>query len=107
MATTTIEDQLSWLALRMIPGLGHRRAVPLVQRFKSAEAGSHPSVSDLVSSGLPGPVAQTIASGCSYEEAADQAERLKRSGAELITILDPVYPEQLRQIYDPPLVLFA
>jgi DNA processing protein len=41
------------------------------------------------------------------EEAADQIERLKRAGAQLITILDPLYPEQLKQIYDPPLVLFA
>jgi hypothetical protein len=41
----------------------------------------------LVASGLPGSVAQTIASICSYEEAADQIERLKRAGAQLITIL--------------------
>ena len=105
--TTTIEDQLSWLALRMVPGLGPRRAVPLVRQFRSAEAVFHASTSELVAAGLPGSVAQSISSGCAYEEAADQAERMKRAGAELVTVLDPIYSEQLRQIYDPPLILFA
>ncbi len=105
--TTTIEESLSWLALLMVPGLGHRRAVPLVRQFRTAEAVFHASTHELVTAGLPGSVAQTIASGCSYEEAADQAERVKRAGAVLVTIQDPDYPEQLKQIYDPPLVLFA
>ena len=105
--TATLEDQLSWLALRMVPGLGHRRAVPLVRQFRSAEAVFHASTHELVAAGIPGALAQSIVSGCTYEEAADQAERMKRAGAELITYHDPVYPEQLRQIHDPPLILFA
>ena len=105
--TTIIADQLSWLALRMVPGLGPRRAVPLVRQFRSAEAVFHASTHELMAAGLPGSLAQSIASGVSYEEAADQAERVKRAGAVLVTILDPAYPEQLRQIYDPPLLLFA
>jgi DNA processing protein len=91
----------------MVPGLGHRRAVPLVRQFRSANGVFEASTGELVAAGLPGSIAQTIASGCSYEEAADQAERMKRSGAQLVTFLDPAYPEQLRQIFDPPLVLFA
>ncbi len=91
----------------MVPGLGPRRAVPLVRQFRSAEAVFHASTHELMAAGLPGSIAQSIASGVSYEEAADQAERVKRGGATLITILDPTYPEQLKQIYDPPLVLFA
>lgn len=105
--TTTIEDQLSWLALLMVPGLGHRRAVPLVRQFRSAGAVFEASSGDLMAAGLPGALAQTIASGCTYEEAADQVERMKRTGATLVTFQDPAYPEQLKQIYDPPLVLFA
>ena len=105
--TTTIEEQLSWLALRMVPGLGPRRAVPLVRQFRSAEAVFHASTHELTAAGLPGTIAQSIASGVSYEEAADQADRVKRAGVTLITILDPAYPEQLKAIYDPPLLLFA
>ena len=91
----------------MVPGLGHRRAVPLVRQFRSAEAVFHASAQELMAAGLPGSVAQSVASGCSYEEAVEQAERMKRAGAQLVTIQDPAYPELLKQIYDPPLILFA
>lgn len=106
-STSTTADQLAWLALRMVPGLGARRAVPLVRQFRSPEAVFLASTSELMAAGLPGSLAQTIASGCTYEEAADQADRMKRAGAVLISVHNPAYPEQLKAIYDPPLILFA
>lgn len=106
-AAVRVEEQLAWLALRMVPGLGARRAVPLVRRFGAVEAVFAAHTRDLVAAGLDGSVAQSIASGCAFEEAADQAERVKRAGAVVIPFQDSAYPEILRQIYDPPLLLFA
>jgi DNA processing protein len=57
--------------------------------------------------GLPSGVASTIAGGCTFEEAADQQQLLRKAGAEIIPIRDARYPARLREIYDPPVVLFA
>jgi len=53
------------------------------------------------------PQARNVASGCSFEDAADQQQKLLNAGAQLISIHDPRYPPRLREIFDPPLVLFA
>ena len=58
------------------------------------------SKSELESAGLSAGVAQSIASGCAFEEAADQHAKLLSAGAELISINDARYPPRLREIYD-------
>jgi DNA processing protein len=109
MANTAIseEEQLNWLALHVVPGLGTLRALRLVERWKSPEAIFRATASELEASGLSAAIARTICSGCSFEDAVDQHQKLKEAGCELITLHDPRYPAQLRDIYDPPLVLYA
>ena len=101
------EEQLHWLALLLIPGLGPRRGLQLIERLRSICAVFRASRSELEGHGLPGALAQSIASGCTFESAAAQQERLLRGGAELVTFQDPRYPALLKEIYDPPLALFA
>lgn len=101
------EEELHWLALRLVPGLGTLRAVRLLTRLGSVEAIFRASVSELESLGLPGSVARTVASGCTFEEAVSQHEKLLAAGAVLISLRDPRYPRRLREIPDPPVVLFA
>jgi len=98
---------LCWLALRLVPGLGARTAARLLETFGTPEAIFRASRTELEEAGLSGSVAQSIASGCAFEEAVDQHQRLIRAGAELIPIRDPRYPPALREIFDPPVVLFA
>jgi DNA processing protein len=109
MATLAIsnEEELHWLALRMVPGLGTLRSVRLIEHWKSPQAVFRASASELEASGLTAAIARSISSGCSFEDAVDQQERLRETGARMISIFDPAYPRQLRTIYDPPLVLFA
>lgn len=57
--------------------------------------------------GIGGAVAQSISSGCSFEDAAAQQERMLEAGAIMVPISDPRYPEKLREVYDPPVLLFA
>jgi DNA processing protein len=101
------ETLLCWLALRMVPGLGARSAVRLLETFGTPEAIFRASRSELEAAGLNGSVAQSISSGCAFEEAVDQHQKLARAGAELVPLRDPRYPPALREIYDPPVVLFA
>jgi DNA processing protein len=62
---------------------------------------------ELEACGLSGSVAQSIASGCTFEDAADQQQKMLNFGAHIIPIKDPRYPPRLRDIFDPPVVLFA
>ena len=101
------EEILDWLALRMVPGLGTLSALRLLRNFKSPKAIFGASASELEAFGLSRAQAQNVASGCSYEDAVDQQQKMMATGAVLITFHDSRYPRRLREIFDPPLVLFA
>jgi len=98
---------LHWLALRLVPGLGTRKALALTERFRTPQAIFRASRTELEMCGINGAVAQSIASGCSFEEAVDQQDKMRDAGAFAVTMGDARYPELLRQIFDPPVVLFA
>src|SRR5579884_1481491 len=101
------DAELHWLALRLTPGLGTRKAGQLIAIFRTPQAIFRASRSELEAAGLPGGVAQSIASGCAFEEAAGQQEKLRESGAQLIPLTDPRYPPRLLDIFDPPPVLYV
>jgi DNA processing protein len=106
-ATLSSEEELHWLALKMVPGLGTKRTLTLIDTFRSAEAIFRASRSELEDAGLPGSIAQTISSGCTFDDAVEQQGKARASGTQLVTINDAVYPAALREIYDPPPLLFV
>src|SRR5215469_411778 len=101
------EEELHWLALKLVPGLGTRISKRLLDRFRSPEAIFRASRSQLEAAGVSAAVAQSIASGCAFEDAATQQEKIKETNTIVVTIGDPRYPDPLREIYDPPVLLFA
>ncbi len=101
------DEELYWLALTLTPGLGARRALHLLERYRSPVEIFRASCSELESSGVPGSVARSLASGCMFEDAALQHDKMRDCGACLVPYLDPRYPQPLREIYDPPIALFA
>ena len=103
----TSEEELHWLALKLVPGLGTRRAGQLIEHYRTPQAIFRTSPSELESQGLSGAIARTIASGCTFEDAVEQHQKMLETGAVLIPITDPRYPPRLREIFDPPIALFA
>ncbi len=103
----TQEETLHWLALRMAPGVGTLTTVRLLEKLKSPEAIFRASASELEAAGLGPAQARNLASGYSFEDAIDQQQKMLDAGARLITIRDSAYPEHLREIFDPPLLLFV
>lgn len=101
------EEELHWLALKLIPGLGTRIAGKVIARFRTPMAVFRASRTELEGAGLSGAVAQSIASGCTFDDAAAQQQRLLDTGTALVAITDARYPALLREIYDPPVLLFA
>src|SRR5215470_8100997 len=90
------EEELHWLALKLVPGLGARTSKRLLDRFRTPQAIFRACRSELEGAGVSGTSAQSIASGCVFEDAATQQEKVKESDAVLVSIGDPRYPAPLR-----------
>jgi DNA processing protein len=101
------EEMLHWLALRMLPGLGTLTALRLLEKLNSHQAIFRSSVSELEAIGVSPAQARNISSGCSFEDAVEQQRKLLAAGVTLISIQDARYPARLRQIFDPPVILFS
>ena len=98
---------LEWLAISLTPGLGPTKARKLVEHFGSAEAVFHASLTELESTGMQAVSAQSIATGKSAELAREEIARAAAAGVTVISLEDPCYPPRLKEIYDPPLVLYV
>jgi DNA processing protein len=96
-----------WLALVLTPGLGPTKARRLVEFFGGVAGVFTASLTELEASGLHASSAQSLATGRSIELAHHEIIRATTAGARLISLEDPLYPAQLKQIYDPPLVLYV
>jgi len=105
--TLSPDEELHWLALQLVPGLGARRSAVLIERFETPQAVFRASRTELESAGLSGALAQSISSGCTFEDAAAQQELMRKCGAAGVPISDARYPALLKEIYDPPIFLFA
>src|SRR6185312_11215024 len=91
----------------MTPGLGARKSGLLLKRLGGVRNIFHASAAELEDAGMPGALARSIASGCSFEDAASQQQLVRDGGVQLITLGDARYPELLRRVFDPPPVLFC
>jgi DNA processing protein len=98
---------LEWLAISLTPGLGPTKARKLVEHFGSAEAVFHASLTELESTGIQAVSAQSIATGKSAETAREEMARAAAAGVTVLSTEDSCYPPRLKEIYDPPLVLYV
>ncbi|MGA9043228.1 MAG: DNA-processing protein DprA [Terriglobales bacterium] len=98
---------LQWLALALTPGLGPGKARRLVEFFGSVQALFAASLTELEAAGLRAVSAQSLGTGRSLELAHDELAKAAAEDAQIVTYEDPAYPAELKQIYDPPLVLFV
>ena len=91
----------------MAAGVGTRKAGRLVEIFRTPQAIFRASRSELEAAGLSAAVAQSVASGCAFEEAVEQHSKVEKLGVTLVPITDSRYPARLREIFDPPPLLYA
>ena len=106
-ASSGRDAQLYWSALHLVPGLGARNALKLIRAFGNPEAVFHASLSELRSCGIRRAVADAIHSGLSFEDAAAELEKVAQAGAKIVTFQDAAYSPRLKEIYDPPILLYA
>ena len=105
--TETTTQALQWLALVLTPGLGATRSRRLVEHFGSIDAVFRASLTELEATGLLAVSAQALGTGRSIELAQEEAAKANGTGVRLLSLEDAAYPARLREIYDPPLVLYV
>jgi DNA processing protein len=104
---TDTDQYLGWVALALTPGLGARMAGKLLRQFGSPEAVFNASLTALEGQRLPAAVAQAIHSRQPMSAAAKELAQAQQAGYRLVTWDEPAYPHLLREIYDPPPLLYV
>jgi DNA processing protein len=103
----TSETSMQWLALALTPGLGPTKARRVIDFFGGVQALFRASLTELEAAGLRAISAQSLGTGRSMELAQDELGKAAAADAQIIALDDPRYPAQLKQIYDPPLILYV
>lgn len=94
-------------ALGLTPGLGATRSRRLVERFGNIGAVFQASLTELEATGIMAMSAQSIGTGASWQLAEEEITKAHAAGAQIISLDDAAYPAALKEIYDPPVVLYV
>src|ERR1700691_1176926 len=107
LRTTASENRLAWVALTLTPGLGPKRILKAAQTLQDVSRLFQLSLTELESLNFPAPSAQFLFSGKARVEAEQELKRIGEQRGAILTYEDEDYPERLREIFDPPPVLWA
>lgn len=103
-----IESDMSLLVLNALPELGPVRIRNLINHFGSADKVLSAPVSALIEvEGIGRKIASNIISWEKYFDLKKECELIEKYKVSIITINQPEYPGLLKEIYDPPVVLYA
>ena len=106
-ANSTSREAACWLALALTQGLGPTRIKKLVEHFGRPEGVLNASLTELEATGMMAVSAQSIATGRSLDLAQQECAKASEAGARIVALSDPEYPGRLKEIYDPPVVLYV
>ena len=96
------------IALNMVPNLGPVRLRKLLEVFETPERVLLARAGELKSvDGIGKEVAEGIATWESHVDLAAELTRIADFGAQVFTRESPEYPPDLREIYNPPIVLYV
>ncbi len=101
------DDILFLLTLTSIEGLGCRGAHRLLDHYQTPSAIFSASPDALIQLGIPEFVAKSLLSGKKRSWAEGELSKCLQNEVQIVTIRDPLYPSLLKEIYDPPITLFA
>lgn len=101
------EDLRYWIALNLVVADSLRSATLITQNFSSIRNVFESSRKDLVAIGLGEKKAEALCSSNLLARADHEIERLNKKGYFILTRNETRYPEYLREIFDPPIVLYC
>jgi DNA processing protein len=104
----TAINREAWITLALTPGIGPQRFQSLIGAFGSPDgAQAAPFALLCTVPGISRACATAVRDAARLSTGAQALEALERLGAVAIIPPDPLYPAQLREIPDPPMVLFG
>lgn len=101
------DRKLFWVALNLILSEYPRPAQKVVGHFADLEEAFRAPRGELRALGLDEEKARRLTSPSLLEEASRTIARLEKKGYFVMTLDDPAYPANLREIFDPPYVLYG
>ena len=103
-----LDASLSWLALALTPGLASRLSARVLRKFGSPEGVFRAPLPALESCQLPAAVAQAIVKKESFKRAEKELDGVRKiANCSLLNWTEPEYPQNLLQVYDPPVLLLC
>ena len=102
------DDARRFAALRMflVRGLGLKSANTLIRHFKDPRQVFDAAFGEIEALGVPPDVIGDLLSDKSEERAKQEWDKAKELRISIVDILDPAYPPLLREIFDPPIILY-
>ena len=101
------QEAVYWLALSLTEGLGVMRIRKLIEHYGTSENVFHASLTELEATGMRAVSAQSLATGQVARTGARGMCEGGRGRCKIISLSDPAYPPRLKEIYDPPVILFV
>ena len=99
---------MAWLGLYLIPGLGNGTFRDLIGVFGSPEAVFRAKIPELKRvKGMGEEIAHRIVNKKFSSDPEKEMRRAEKINAKIITYQDPAYPELLKEIHSPPMVLYV
>jgi DNA processing protein len=103
-----MDSREALVALNLLDGVGPVRVRQLLEHFGEAPAILSASRQQLLHvHGIGEEIADTIFTWGEHVDLAAEMKRIAEFGCRIVTQNDEEYPELLRQIYDPPIVLYV
>ncbi len=94
------------LALNSLEGLGPVRLKKILDYFKDPKTAWNAPILELKSLGIPESVIEKIEYAKKTLDPFEYLENIKSFGIKFFTLFEKDYPESLKEIYDPPVVLY-
>jgi DNA processing protein len=101
------ENRLAWIALALTPGLGPKRILKAAQALQDISRLFALSLTQLEGLNFPAESAQFLFSGKARIDAEQELVRTRERGGVILTYEQEDYPDRLREIFDPPPVLWV
>jgi DNA processing protein len=102
-----VDERIYWVLLTQVSQIGPTRFGRLLERFGSAEAAWNASLLELTAAGLDRRGVESLGKLRRTLDPETEWQRLERARVSLLILDDPAYPSALREIADPPPVLYV
>jgi DNA processing protein len=101
-----MDEKRFWVGFSLVKGIGAVRLQALLDTFGDAKTAWNASAFELASAGLGARLAERVVQVRSTVNLEEYVARIEKSGLHILTRKDPEYPDHLKEIDQPPPVLY-